>query len=138
MKKTSSGVDTFFITNNTRSPIPRVPFSTIKEKVLGKKYQLSLVFIGDQRMQTYNRRYRSKNTPTDILSFPLNPDSGEVFLNLHEVSKRAKFFEMSEKNYLAFLFIHGCLHLKGYEHGRTMEKQEDTWCKRFKIQKPKR
>lgn len=130
-------MDTFSITNGTRSNLPRVPFSTIKEKILGKKYSLSLVFIGDVRMRTLNRMYRGKDATTDILSFPLSKESGEIFISLKESTKRSGPFGMKPLPYLTFLFIHGVLHLKGLKHGRTMEQLEYSWSKQFNVSVPK-
>jgi len=65
-----------------------------------------------------------------VLSFPLDEKAGEIFLDL-ETKKESEEFEMSYKKYLTFLFIHGCLHLKGYDHGAEMEKLEDKFIKKF-------
>ncbi|PIR85276.1 rRNA maturation RNase YbeY [Candidatus Kaiserbacteria bacterium CG10_big_fil_rev_8_21_14_0_10_45_20] len=127
---------TFSIRNGTQQKIPAVPFLRIKEKVLGKKYDLSLVFIDETRMRTLNTRYRNKKTSTDILSFPLDTLSGEMFISMNDVQKKAKKFSLSTKQYLGFLFIHGLLHLKGLDHGRTMERQENSWCRTFSIPSP--
>ena len=126
-------MDTFSITNGTQGTIPRVPFSVIKDKVLGKRYELSLTFIGDTRMRTLNHAYRNKDTTTDILSFPLSKESGEIFISQKEATRQSKKFDMSPRDHLTFLFIHGLLHLKGLKHGRTMEKLEDRWCKQFGV-----
>lgn len=128
----------FSIKNGTRQPLQRVPFSRIAEKVLGPSYELSLVFVGDTRMRTLNHSYRGKDTTTDILAFPLSKSSGEIFISQNEAAKKSKKFSLTEKQYIAYVFIHGLLHLKGMEHGRTMERHEDTWCKKFKIPAPKR
>jgi len=131
-------VDTFAITNATRSPLPRVAFLRIKETILGKNYSLSLVFIGDTRMRALNYDSRGKDTTTDILSFPLSKTSGEMFISVKEASRRCKNFDLSPTKYITFLFIHGLLHLKGHTHGRTMEQLENSWCKQFNISLPKR
>lgn len=126
-------MDTFSIQNGTRGSLPRVPFSDIKDEILGKKYELSLVFIGDTRMRTLNKKYRKKDVTTDILSFPLSRNTGEIFISQKEAARRSKGFDMKPRDHLIFLFIHGLLHLKGLTHGRTMEKLEDRWCKRFGV-----
>ncbi|MEK7613750.1 MAG: rRNA maturation RNase YbeY [Patescibacteria group bacterium] len=131
-------MDTFSLKNATRSSLPRVAFSVIKEKILGGSYALSVVFVGEKRMRDLNATYRKKNTPTDILSFPLSKNSGEIVLHMRSVTKKASLFSLSPRAYLAYVFIHGCLHLKGYTHGRTMEKLEDRWLRAFKLQKPLR
>ena len=125
--------DTFSITNTTKSTLPGVPFAKIKEAVVGKKYSLSLVFIGQKKSQTLNNTYRGKNKPTNCLSFTLDKNSGEIFLNLTKAKLEAKLFDRQFDNFVAFLFIHSLMHLKGMEHGDKMERAEEKIRKVFKI-----
>lgn len=106
----------FSIKKLAKTKVPRLPFLKIKDRVLGRDYQLSLVFAPDSLSQKLNRIYRRKNAPTDVLSFPLAKKSGEIFINSKEAARRS--------NPIGHLFIHALLHLKGYRHGSTMEKQE--------------
>ncbi len=85
------------------------------------------------RMKELNFMYRNKNEPTDILSFPLSKTEGEMYICLSEAKKEAKKFDRKPENFLAFLFIHGCVHLKGYDHGGTMERLEVKFRRKFKI-----
>lgn len=111
--------------------IPSVPFLAIKEKILGKKYDLTLVFCTPKESQERNRTYRDKDYPTNILSFPLSQSEGEIYISLSIARRDAKKFGMSYEQFLHLLFIHGCLHLKGHDHGSTMEKLEDKHLKHF-------
>ena len=126
----------FTLTNTTRHRVPRVPFLRMKEKVLGKKYELSVVFISPKKIQELNRRYRKINKSTDILSFSLSKHSGELYLSMPDVRKKSKVFGMDLRNYLGFLFIHGCLHLEGRDHGRTMELLERKYSRAFHFSTP--
>lgn len=108
-----------------------MPFAKIKETVLGKKYELSLVFVGDKKSQSLNKSYRGKNKPTNCLSFPLDKNSGEIFLNLGRAKKEASSFGQKFDDFTTFLFIHSCLHLKGMEHSSRMEKAEMKFFKKF-------
>ena len=108
-------------------------FEMIKQAILGRKYELSLVFITPKKIQSLNKIYRNINKPTDILSFPLSKTSGEIFICKSEAKKMAKDFGRPYENFLAFLFIHGLVHLKGYDHGDKMEKVEIKFRKKFKI-----
>lgn len=125
--------DSFYITNKTKSTLPRVPFAKIKEEAMGKDYSLSLVFIGKNKSAILNYSYRQKNKPTNILSFPLNKKSGEIFITLELTKKEAKKFERTHDNFVAFLFIHGLMHLKGMEHGSRMEEAEKKLRKKFSV-----
>ena len=111
--------------------MPNHPFKKMAEKVLGKKYNLGLTIIDATEIKLLNFRYRSKNKPTDILSFPINKNTGEIFLCLSEIKKEAPKFKRTFNNFVAFLFIHGLMHLKGFDHSSTMEKAESKFLKKF-------
>jgi probable rRNA maturation factor len=108
-------------------------FLKIKKAVLGSNYDLSLVFIGPKKMQELNRTYRGLNKSTDILSFPLSKTSGEMFICKSETRKMAKEFDRTYDNFLLYLFVHGLVHLKGYDHSPRMDKLEAKFRKQFKI-----
>lgn len=114
-----------------RGVIPEIPFFTIKEKILGKNYILTVVFCTPKESQERNSTYRGKDYPTNILSFPLSQEEGEIYISLSTVRRDAKKFEMSYLKFLHLLVIHGILHLKGLDHGSTMEGLEDTYLKKF-------
>lgn len=106
--------DMISITNLSRKKISKDNWGKIKEKILGKNYDLSLVFAGNNLMKKLNSRYRGKDQPASVLSFPLSEKEGEVFINL------------SQKKYpVSSLFIHALLHLKNFKHGVRMKEQEE-------------
>ena len=111
--------------------IPSVPFLPIKETLLGKKYELTVIFCTPQESQLRNKTYRDKDYPTNILSFPLSSTEGEIYISLSTARRDAKKFEMKYEQFLHLLFIHGCLHLKGHDHGSTMEKLENSYLAKF-------
>ena len=122
------------ITNLTkRNPPTGGPWQKIKEKVLGKKYELSLVLAGNALMKKLNLKYpprveertrveagRRKNKIASVLSFSFSKRQGEIFINLSQ-----------KKHSPVFLFIHALLHLKGLEHSVKMKGQEQELMKRY-------
>ena len=106
--------------------LPLLPFLAIKEKILGKKYTLTVIFCTLEESRLRNKTYRDKDYPTNILSFPLDDDEGEIYISLQTARTDAKKFDMSYHKFLHLLLIHGCLHLKGLDHGSTMDMLEDT------------
>ena len=103
--------------------IPAV-FKKIQAEILGPNYDLSVVFLSDKEMHRAMRyRYEriSGVKTSNVLSFPLSKESGEILIC---PSAAAPFTP-------AYLFIHGCLHLKGRAHGATMEREEHRIMKRF-------
>ncbi len=119
------------ITNKTNGKLPRLPFARIKEAILGPKYSLSIALVPPRESHRLNLTYRQKDKPTNVLSFPFDKTSGELVLDLKTSRADAKNFDMTPEKFLVFLVIHGMLHLKGYDHGSTMEKEERKFLKKF-------
>ena len=130
----SKGDDNLFsIKQTTKGKLPRLPFALMKDTCLGNNYELSLVFAGDTLTKRLNITYREKNKPANVLSFPLSKNSGEIFINLKRAKIEAAKRDESFDSFVGFLFIHGMLHLKGYDHGSKMERAENTLRKKFGV-----
>ena len=125
--------DNFSIINETKGRLPSLPFDKIKNKMLGKKYELDLIFVDEKKIHALNNTYRKVDSSTDILSFPIDENSGEIFICEKIAKKKARDFEREYNNFLAFLFIHGCVHLLGYDHGNKMGAVETKFRRIFKI-----
>lgn len=125
--------DTFSVRNTTQTKAPSLPYKEIKEKVLGKTYDLSLAFIGRTRSQNLNKQLRGKDKPANVLSFELSEESGEVTLCLETIKKEAPKFDHTFKKHVGYLFIHGLFHLKGMDHGSRMESEERRIMKAFNL-----
>lgn len=103
----------------------------MKEEILGKKYELEIIFLSPQKQKKLNFKYRSIDKSTNILSFPLSKYSGEITIDLEKAKSEAHLFSMNQATFLKFLVIHGMLHLKGFDHGAIMERQEEKFLKKF-------
>jgi len=121
------------VTDTTRRSLPTSDLCAIAGHVLGKRYHLSIVLIGDARARALNRVHRNKHTAANVLSFPLDDTHGEIFLNVARIAREASRFDLSTDGHLRYLLIHGCLHLKGHAHGGTMEQAEARLLKKFNI-----
>ena len=119
------------IINTTKGKLPRLPFVYIKNAILGKKYELGVSFLSTKKQKEINKQYRRLDQTTNILSFPLTKTSGDITFDLSKVKKDAPLFDMSYTKFLKYLFIHGCLHLKGFDHGSIMDRQEKKFLKMF-------
>lgn len=113
------------ISNTTRR---RVDITCIRQAVettlrfFRQKGDVSVVIIGARRMRSLNRMYRGRDAVTDVLSFTENESEvatpnflGELFINYETIKQQAKKFSPSVRFELAFITIHGTLHLLGYE-----------------------
>jgi probable rRNA maturation factor len=123
--------DNFSVLNETKGKIPNLPFSSIKEDILGEKYSLSLAFLAEKKMREINKKYRKKNKSTNILSFPLSKTEGEILICPATVKNELKKFNRTYPELLQFLLIHGMLHLKGMEHSSRMEIVEKKYDQKY-------
>ncbi len=106
-----------------------IALKKLSKKILGRNYSLSLV-LGDKNLsRRLNKTYRSKDKPTNILSFPLDKNEGEIILDIQTIKNEAAAKKKNFRHYLLYIFIHGLLHLKGFAHGSKMEKEEDKIIK---------
>ena len=119
------------IKNNTKGKLPRLPFVSMKNKILGEDYEFGLTILTSKKQKEINFKHRGKNQTTNILSFPLSPTSGEITMDPIKVHHDAPLFDMSYSKFFKYLVIHGMLHLKGFEHSSTMEKEEKKYLKMF-------
>ncbi|MDD2432148.1 MAG: rRNA maturation RNase YbeY [Clostridia bacterium] len=99
---------------------------------LSKETEVSVTFADNALMQDLNKTYRGINEPTDVLSFAFDEELegvepvpisgfeihllGEIVLSLERVKKQAQEYKHSFLRELAFLTVHGLLHLLGYDH----------------------
>ena len=117
----------------TAKDYPSWPYEKMKDAVLGKSYSLSLSFVGATRAQKFNQQYRQKTYIPNVLSFPLDEHVGEIIICPQVAKREAKNFDLSIDGYIAYLFIHGLVHLKGHDHGDTMDKLEQKFMRQFSI-----
>ena len=102
------------INNLTNFTVDKKSFSQVAKKVLSGENRetenISLAFVNREEIKKLNKNFRNKNKPTDVLSFLLNEKDylGEVVICPEVVKeKKEKIIEV---------FIHGVLHLLGYDH----------------------
>lgn len=119
------------IRNLTAHTLPELDFKEITDSALGQMYDLSVVFVSKEESERLNATYRNKERPTNILSFPYSETSGEIVLCPDVIEQEALNYTLSYVDYLTYLFIHGLIHLKGYDHSDAMESEELTLRKKF-------
>jgi probable rRNA maturation factor len=95
-----------------------------KYKFLNKKVSLTILLSNNKNIKKLNKNFRNKNKPTDILSFPLNKKIkitkqtylGDIIISYDFINKPKSQNLHSFKHKLIKIFIHGFLHLVGYDH----------------------
>ena len=125
------------ITDEVDSGFDEHFFKIIADKVLInfpkllQNVQISVLITGDAQIKELNSIYRNIDKTTDVLSFPQFEGVeeitggllGDIVISLDTLRKQASESGISEKREMAFLFIHGLLHLLGYDH-ETGEEEE--------------
>lgn len=94
--------------------------------------EMGIILVNNRQIRAYNRDYRKKDYPTDVLSFPmregiggeLHPDFlGDVMISLERSAEEAILYGRSRREQLLILLIHGVLHLLGYDHERSPKEE---------------
>lgn len=127
----------FSFTNKTKQKIPSGYFLSVLENFLKKmkiknQIEVNLILVGKAKIQKLNYTYRKKNKPTDVLSFPIDitnskkiPKSGNIVLGDIYICT-----QMVDEGELQNTFLHGLIHLVGYDHERD-EKEWENILKKF-------
>lgn len=124
-----------------------------KKKIIPTKkvsnLEVSLLICGDKKMRDLNREYREKDYVTDVLSFPAHenlrkktyPEAtlflGDLAICHPQTIRQAKAFSIGYWDEFVHLFIHGVIHLLGYDHElsskeeKLMEEWEEKALKKF-------
>jgi probable rRNA maturation factor len=79
------------------------------------KGEVDILVSGNTRLRDLNRRFRRKNKPTDVLSFP-RPSGGDIAISADIARENAARYGHSLAAELKILVLHGMLHLAGYDH----------------------
>jgi probable rRNA maturation factor len=86
----------------------------------GRDRDVSVFFCGDRRMAGLNRRWRRKNGPTDVLSFPAGTSGarflGDIVISVPYATRQARRRSDPPSREMDRLLVHGYLHLLGYDH----------------------
>ena len=114
-----------------------IALSKLFLKRLGiNRAELSLTLVDNRRMRAINRRWRGKDAPTDVISFPagesLGPGLrplGDIVISFTTAKTAARDFDSTLEHELALYLAHGLLHLLGFDHhtprdARAMQKRE--------------
>ena len=98
----------------------------IKENLEDTELEFSVIIVDNKRIHEINKEYRGIDRPTDVISFALEDNEeiefdhyrvlGDIYISIDKVKEQAKEYGHSEKRELAFLTVHGFLHLLGYDH----------------------
>ena len=112
-------------------------------KILRNKknnHEFSLLLTNNLKMKSLNKKFRKKNKPTDVLSFPFKPNRdnsnylGDIAVSFEIINKRSDILNFEYE--LDKMWVHGYLHLLGYNHIKNkdyqrMKKRENLILKKL-------
>jgi probable rRNA maturation factor len=122
---------------------------------LERRVEISVTLTGDEQVRVLNAKWRGKDKPTNVLSFPMADERdlsranvaeaelllGDIILARGVCETEAEEKAVSVEQHATHLVIHGTLHLLGYDHQRDddaadMEAREVRALKRLGIANP--
>jgi len=96
---------------------------------------VTLRVVGAREGRRLNKAYRGKDRPTNVLSFPYGGE-GDIVLCHPVIAREARAQGKRLAAHYAHLVLHGLLHLRGFAHGRKMERREIALLARFGFPDP--
>lgn len=118
--------------------VKKVLKRTLKmEKV--KNAYFDVILVDEKTIQRINREYRNIDRVTDVISFAFEDNDknsynnirilGEIYICIPRMKEQAKMYGHNETREIAFLAVHGLLHLLGYDHTISKEEEEKMFKK---------
>lgn len=129
-----------FLEEEYISEIARVVLEAFP-KTQNSEVELALKLTSDDDIQKLNQEFRGKNKPTNVLSFPdhdINPKDlleipsdkayihiGDIACSYQTIKRESEEYGVSLKDHFAHMFVHGILHLLGYDHELSQEDEKE-------------
>ncbi|MBQ3033031.1 MAG: rRNA maturation RNase YbeY [Deferribacterales bacterium] len=103
--------------------------SAVFEKIgvdFDNECEISLLMTDDKSIRELNKDFRNIDKSTDVLSFPMEEETmlGDIAISLETAKRQAESADIHIEREVAFLFIHGVLHLLGYDHETDPESEK--------------
>jgi len=128
--------DVIEITDEQMAFIEKIVKAVLDYEKWDEEVEVSISFVDNKEIQKLNREFRNIDAPTDVLSFPMleyeeiSDDEafseedyieaeiplGDIVISTEKVIEQSKEYGHSQERELAFLLVHGMLHLLGYDH----------------------
>lgn len=126
--------------NQTNFSINLIPLEAIANSLTKK--DIELLLVDNKTIQELNKTHRNKDYPTDVLSFPLENiphfPLGTIIISTDKAKEVSTKLKHTQNEEILLLFIHGLLHLLGYDHEADkgeMREKEEALIKEFNLPK---
>lgn len=121
--------DIMEVTSNNMKAIERAIEAVLDVENCKGDFEISVSFVTNEEIRTLNREYRYVDSETDVLSFPMDEEFngiiilGDIVLSTQRIIEQANEFNHSLEREMLYLTVHSMLHLLGYDHMVTQEKE---------------
>jgi probable rRNA maturation factor len=118
----TAGLDVLLLNRQRRRAVRTRRLRRVLEgaaRALSVKGDVALVLTGDRAVRALNARYRGKDRPTDVLSFPgggAEAELGDIVISVETAERNARAQRRTLAQELDVLALHGFLHVLGYDH----------------------
>jgi len=130
------------INQQRRLRIDTNPFKNLLKRLIAhyklQDPEITLAFVNNKAIKELNTKFLKKNTPTDVLSFPIGEKGsdgkfylGDIIISVPKANKQSKEKKHALERELELLTVHGFLHLLGFEHFEGIEEEEGKIRKLF-------
>lgn len=113
--------------------VKKVLKRTLKMEKVNNAF-FSVVLVDEKKIQEINKEYRNIDRVTDVISFAFEDNDkrkyndirvlGEIYICIPRMKEQAKMYGHNETREIAFLAVHGLLHLLGYDHTKSKEEEK--------------
>ena len=123
------------IPTGLRMLIRRSCIAVLRNEEFDGPAEISVTFVDNDEIRRLNAQYRDKDTPTDVLSFPMGCDGeydtnldtgakilGDVVISVEKAMEQAELYGHGLDREVGYLTVHSVLHLLGYDHMEPLEK----------------
>ena len=142
-----SCLEGYSISNSLNTKLKSV-FKTICIEENLSEISINLRIINDKEMTELNRKFRNKDTSTNVLSFTnedisktITGNLGDIAINYDYLERESKEQSKSFDDHMIHMLVHGIYHILGFDHkndeiAKVMERKEITLLNKFKIENP--
>ena len=142
-----SSLEGYSISNSLNTKLKSV-FKTICIEENLSEISINLRIINDKEMTELNRKFRNKDSSTNVLSFTnedisktITGNLGDIAINYDYLERESKEQSKSFDDHMIHMLVHGIYHILGFDHkndeiAKVMERKEITLLNKFKIDNP--
>lgn len=121
------------VTEGMENFVNRIVKNVLDYEEWNESFEISISFVDNQEIQALNKQFRNIDATTDVLSFPMlefddgcedgtegyfegEQPLGDIVISIEKAIEQAEEYGHSKEREIAFLLVHGMLHLLGYDH----------------------